>query len=144
MRSVQRERAIERGREGETSRREVVACSTRCHFSPSLPLSLSLSPSPSLYLALSLSLSLSLALSLRCRGAWCLPAASPAYPGPLFPVGDRGRPAGDASTEETRHTMEPLAWHWSHWPGRLVNRKESLFSHPWPCAPPLPSEEPTT
>jgi hypothetical protein len=22
----------------------------------------------------------------------------------------------------TRHTMEPLAWHWSHWPGRLVNR----------------------
>ena len=30
------------------------------------------------------------------------------------------------STEETlprtQHTFEPLAWHWSHWPGRLVNR----------------------
>ena len=22
----------------------------------------------------------------------------------------------------TRHTLEPLAWHWSHWPGRLVNQ----------------------
>ena len=22
----------------------------------------------------------------------------------------------------TRHTLEPLAWHWSHWSGRLVNR----------------------
>ena len=22
----------------------------------------------------------------------------------------------------TRRTLEPLAWHWSHWPGRLVNR----------------------
>jgi len=22
----------------------------------------------------------------------------------------------------TRHTLEPLAWHWSHCPGRLVNR----------------------
>ena len=21
----------------------------------------------------------------------------------------------------TRHTLEPLAWRWSHWPGRLVN-----------------------
>ena len=21
-----------------------------------------------------------------------------------------------------RHTLEPLAWHWSHWTGRLVNR----------------------
>ena len=21
----------------------------------------------------------------------------------------------------TRRTLEPLAWHWSHWPGRLVN-----------------------
>ena len=21
-------------------------------------------------------------------------------------------------------TLEPLAWHWSHWPGRLVNRGE--------------------
>ena len=20
----------------------------------------------------------------------------------------------------TRHTLEPLAWHWSHWPGKLV------------------------
>jgi len=22
----------------------------------------------------------------------------------------------------TRHTLEPLVWHWSHWPGRLVSR----------------------
>ena len=22
----------------------------------------------------------------------------------------------------TRHTLEPLAWYWSHWPGRLFNR----------------------
>jgi len=30
----------------------------------------------------------------------------------------------------TRHTLEPLAWHWSHWPGRLVNRfrGKCLFS----------------
>jgi len=30
----------------------------------------------------------------------------------------------------TRHTMEPLAWHWSHWPGGLVNRVRGkcLFS----------------
>ena len=25
-------------------------------------------------------------------------------------------------TLRTRHTLEPLAWHWSHWPRRLVNR----------------------
>ena len=29
----------------------------------------------------------------------------------------------------TRHTLEPLAWHWSHWPDRLVNQGgECLFS----------------
>jgi len=38
----------------------------------------------------------------------------------------------------TRHTLEPLAWHWSHWPGRLVNqggrgffrRRRGLYSRP--------------
>ena len=29
----------------------------------------------------------------------------------------------------TRHTLEPSAWRWSHWPGRLVNRAaDCLFS----------------
>ncbi len=26
----------------------------------------------------------------------------------------------------TWHTLEPLAWHWSHWPGRLVNQPQIL------------------
>ena len=32
-------------------------------------------------------------------------------------------PAGEKSSAlRTRHTLELLSWHWSHWPGRLVNR----------------------
>ena len=27
----------------------------------------------------------------------------------------------------TRHTLEPLAWHWSHWSGGLVNRRGKWF-----------------
>ena len=28
---------------------------------------------------------------------------------------------GGVRALRTRHTLEPLARHWSHWPGRLVN-----------------------
>ena len=37
----------------------------------------------------------------------------------------------------TRHTLEPLAWHWSHWSGRLVNRVRGkhLFSQAGLCGP---------
>ena len=43
------------------------------------------------------------------------------------PRGGRARARGLAFTLpkftlRTRHTLEPLSWHWSHWPGRLVNR----------------------
>ena len=52
----------------------------------------------------------------------------------LEPLPPRGGPVQDpvltSTTREslrphqpslrTRHTLEPLAWHWSHWPGRLV------------------------
>ena len=35
----------------------------------------------------------------------------------------------DVKRLRTRHTLRPLARHWSHWPGRLVNRGEGrLFS----------------
>jgi len=27
--------------------------------------------------------------------------------------------AGLGGALRTRHTLEPFAWHWSHWPGRL-------------------------
>ena len=39
----------------------------------------------------------------------------------------------------TRHTLEQLAWHWSHWPGRLVNRQ--LLRRPL-CVR-LPSQPPS-
>jgi len=29
----------------------------------------------------------------------------------------------------TRHTLEPLAWHWSHWPGRLPVRELRHSQH---------------
>jgi len=38
--------------------------------------------------------------------------------GPFLGLG----PCGDSAHLRTRHTSEPLAWHWIHWPGRLVNR----------------------
>ena len=45
---------------------------------------------------------------------------------------------------KTRHTLEPLAWHWSHWYGRLVNRVSSVGrGAPAPWREPLPfSAEP--
>ena len=38
-----------------------------------------------------------------------------------------GGPRGDAPL----HTLEPLAWHWSHWPGRLVNRGGECLHRCW-------------
>jgi hypothetical protein len=33
---------------------------------------------------------------------------------------------------ESKDSLEPLAWHWSHWSGRLVNRGEGWLSSPRP------------
>ena len=48
---------------------------------------------------------------------------------PSLPEGSRQYSAGRHSVPRTRHTLEPLAsqleplaWHWSHWPGRYVSR----------------------
>ena len=47
-----------------------------------------------------------------------LPGDLPRHPTPSAP-----------DVLRTRHTLEPWAWHWSHWPGRLVNPGgECLFS----------------
>ena len=73
-----------------------------------------------------------------CTGARRSPAACRANPGSAK---RRFAKAGDGETERvrvrkrleshlpprlTQHTLEPLAWHWSHWPDRLVN-----WGGPW-------------
>ena len=49
--------------------------------------------------------------------------------------GESARRSPPADTEET--PLEPLYWHWSHWPGRLVNRVgKFLFSRMPPARVP--------
>ena len=47
------------------------------------------------------------------------------YPRRPFRAGNlMWRESSPASKQSlrTRQTLEPLTWHWSHWPGRLVNQ----------------------
>ena len=51
--------------------------------------------------------------------SWPRPSSSQGYTGHF----------GVWGSLRTPQTSEPLVWHWSHWPGRLVNRgRKCLFS----------------
>ena len=40
-------------------------------------------------------------------------------PGQIYKKVSAVRPPSDLHPLRTRHMLEPLVWHWSHWPGRL-------------------------